>query len=151
MDAVRTATKAHGSTETNAMRADCIAAGSSGLARAQAMLTGETYSCSQRNDGNGKGERGATLAALAACKLRQRQKGVNHGRFVKEKTKRTARCAVAMRRKHRLRNCCGTSLACKRGVQCAVCTVQVQAGEGQSPDLTSSHREVQLTRSAALA
>ena len=50
MDALRTATMAHGSTETNAMRADCIAAGSSGLARAQAMLTGETYSCSQRND-----------------------------------------------------------------------------------------------------
>ena len=38
-DALRTATMAHGSTETNAMRADCIAAGSSGLARAQAMLT----------------------------------------------------------------------------------------------------------------
>ena len=39
MDALRTATMAHGSTETNAMRADCIAAGSSGLVRAQAMLT----------------------------------------------------------------------------------------------------------------
>ena len=44
-------------------------------------------------------------------------------------------------------------LACKRRrALCCVHTVQVHEAEGQSPDLTSStHREVQLTRSAALA
>ena len=35
-------TMAYGSTDTNAMRADCIAAGSSGLVRAQAMLSAGT-------------------------------------------------------------------------------------------------------------
>ena len=60
------------------------------------------------------------------------------------------RCTVALRWKHQRRNL----LACKRRrALCCVHTLQVhEAGEGQSPDLTSStHREVQLTRSAALA
>jgi hypothetical protein len=51
---------------------------------------GETFSCSQR-----KASTCATLAALAACKLRPKQKGVNHVPFRhKEKTKRTARCTA---------------------------------------------------------
>ena len=145
MDALRTATMAHGSTETNAMRADCIAAGSSGLARAQAMLTGKTYSCSQRND------RKASVEGRCPCarslQLRQKQKGVNHGPFAK-KPPQQCRCTV-LRRKHQRR----TSWLASAGVQCAVCTLcRCTRPEGQSPDLTSStHREVQLTRSAALA
>ena len=55
---------------------------------------------------------------------------------------------VALRRKHQLRNLPGLQAqACS--VLCALCRCRP---EGQSPDLTSSkHREVQLTRSAALA
>ena len=51
-------------------------------------------------------------------------------------------------------HCAGTSLACKRrrAVCCVHCAGAGCRPEGQSPDLTSSkHREVQLTRSAALA
>ena len=105
------------------MRADCIAAGSSGLARAQAMLTGETYSCSQRND------RKASVArcrCVAPCKLRQKQKGVNHGPFVKP----PPRCTVALRWKHQRRNL----LACKRRrAVCCVHTVQVHEAGGPKP------------------
>ena len=71
---------------------------------------------------NGKRARCATLAALAACKLRPKQKGVNHGPFVsfQEETKRTARCTVALRRKHQLRNLPGLQAqACS--VLCALC------------------------------
>ena len=70
---------------------------------------------------NGKRARCATLAALAACKLRPKQKGVNHVPFRhKEKTKRTARCTVALRRKHQLRNLPGLQAqACS--VLCALC------------------------------
>ena len=78
---------------------------------------GEKFSCSQRKASTVRDAR----CALAACKLRQKQKGVNHVPFRdKEKTKRTARCTVALRRKHQLRNLPGLQAqACS--VLCALC------------------------------
>ena len=86
MDALRTATMAHGSTETNAMRADCIAAGSSGLARAQAMLTGETYTCSQRNDRKASVARRSGSASLPASFVKNRKELItDHLRMLQRK------------------------------------------------------------------
>ena len=84
-------------------------------------------------------------AAARSLQLRQK-KGVNHGPFANHRSG-APRCTVALRWKHQRRNL----LACKR--RRAVCCVHsVPRPEGQSPDLTSStHREVQLTRSAAHA
>ena len=95
-----------------------------------------------------KGERGATLC-VAPCKLRQKQKGVNHGPFAQKAPQRPpvarSHCAGSTNG--------GTSWLASAGVHYAVCTLcRCTRPEGQSPDLTSStHREVQLTRSAALA
>ena len=147
MDALRTATMAHGSTETNAMRAECIAAGSSGLARAQAMLTGKTYSCSQRNDRKASVARRPNAPCARSLQLRQKKE------LITDHLPTTA-AGRPVARSH----CAGstngeTSWLASAGVQCAVCTLcRCTRPEGQSPDLTSStHREVQLTRSAAHA
>ena len=128
------------------MRADCIAAGSSGLARAQAMLTGKTYSCSQRND---RRRAWRDVPCARSLQLRQKQKGV-----ITDHLGRNHRSGRPVARSH----CAGstnggTSWLASAGVQCAVCTLcRCTRPEGQSPDLTSStHREVQLTRSAAHA
>ena len=119
MDALRTATMAHGSTETNAMRADCIAAGSSGLARAQAMLTGETYTCSQRNDRKASVARRSLPRSLPASFVKDRKELItDHLR----RNHRSGRRPVA--RSH----CAGstnggTSWLASAGVHYAVCTL----------------------------
>ena len=127
MDALRTATMAHGSTETNAMRADCIAAGSSGLARAQAMLTGETYTCSQRNDRKASVARRSGSASLPASFVKNRKELItDHLR----ETAAAPRCTVALRWKHQRRNL----LACKRRrAVCCVHTVQVPRPRAKAP------------------
>ena len=84
-----------------------------------------------------------------SLQLRQKQKGVNHGPFAGNhrsgRPVARAHCAGSTNG--------GTSWLASAGVQCAVCTLcRCTRPEGQSPDLTSStHREVQLTRSAAHA
>ena len=137
----------HGSREHgNERNAGGLAAGSSGLARAQAMLTGETYSCSQRNDGKASVAR--RRCARSASFVKDRKELITD-HFCQEKIKRRARarsdCAGSTN--------CGTSLACKRTQACSVlCALCRCRPEGQSPDLTSSkHREVPLTRSATRA
>ena len=75
-----------------------------------------------------KGERGATM--LAPCKLRQKQKEVNHGPFAQKPRQRSPRCTVALRWKHQRRNL----LACKRRrAVCCVHTVQVHEAGGPKP------------------
>ena len=127
MDALRTATMAHGSTETNAMQADCIAAGSSGLAPAQAMLTGETYSCSQRNDRKASVARRSLRSLPATSSKTERSKSRT---IWKKPPQRPPRCTGALRWKHQRRYL----LACKRRrAVCCVHTVQVHEAGGPKP------------------
>ena len=127
----------------------CIAAGSSGLARAQAMLTGEMY---RTHALSGTTERRAWrdarcgLCARFVSKLRQEPKGVNHGPFDQRPEWPAGSRTVALRRQHtHCRRSRGTSLATvqerRQGVCGACCVCRPQ---GQSPDLT-------CTRGAALA
>ena len=82
-----------------------------------------------------------------SLQLRQKQKGVNHGPFAQKAPQRPpvarSHCAGSTNG--------GTSWLASAGVHYAVCTLcRCTRPEGQSPDLTSNtHREVQLTRSAA--
>ena len=138
----------HGSREHgNERNAGGLAAGSSGLARAQAMLTGETYSCSQRNDGKASVAR--RRCARSASFVKDRKELITD-HFCQEKIKRRARCTVGLRRKHQLRNLPG--LQAHTGVQCAVCTVQVQArGPKPRPDVQQTPRGAANTERNACA
>ena len=132
----------------------CIAAGSSGLARAQAMLTGEMY---RTHALSGTTERRAWRDARCACgpaaasalrfasKLRQEPKGVNHGPFDQRPEWPAGSRTVALRRQHtHCRRSRGTSLATVQERRQGVCVLCVCRPQGQSPDLT-------CTRGAALA
>ena len=81
---------------------------------------GETYSFTA------EGRSPSTLAALAACKLRQRHRKelITDHLGYKEKTKRTARCTVALRRKHQLQ----VVVRNVPGLQAQACVCCVQAG-----------------------
>lgn len=126
----------------------CIAAGSSGLARAQAMLTGEMY---RTHALSGTTERRAWrdarcgLCARFVSKLRQEPKGVNHGPFDQRPEWPAGSRTVALRRQHtHCRRSRGTSLATVQERRQGVCVLCVCRPQGQSPDLT-------CTRGAALA
>jgi hypothetical protein len=122
----------------------CIAAGSSGLARAQAMLTGEMY---RTHALSGTTERRAWrdarcgLCARFVSKLRQEPKGVNHGPFDQRPEWPAGSRTVALRRQHtHCRRSRGTSLATvqerRQGVcgACCVCRPQ-RAGPEPRPDV----------------
>ena len=148
----RLPTMAHGSTRKNERIPNagglCIAAGSSGLARAQAMLTGEMY---RTHALSGTTERRAWrdarcgLCARFVSKLRQEPKGVNHGPFDQRPEWPAGSRTVALRRQHtHCRRSRGTSLATVQERRQGVCVLCVCRPQGQSPDLT-------CTRGAALA
>ena len=123
-----------------------MAAGSARLARAQAMLTGETYSCSQRNDRKAIVARRSSLRSLPATSSKT-ERSFNHGPFGE-----TTAAAAPLHGRIALE----APTAEPPGLQAQACSVLCALcrcrPEVQSPDLTSSkHREVQLTRSAALA